>query len=203
MTLLLALSAKFAIGKGTVLSLVSTGPSPTFSRPSSSSFSSPAPPSTTHAASLPVNQPPAHSMVTRSWAGAVQPRQFTDGTIRYERIFDHLVEEMMSQELAMKAILSNAELLVFTSLELPSQCWRFQGKYYLWGVFRGKQVHAHIVDNHLTDSIGGDKPVLYSDCSKHMDISGGKNTMKTKNWDARSPLSPLSDNGNYGLATFL
>ncbi|KAL2503682.1 Uncharacterized protein Adt_19303 [Abeliophyllum distichum] len=76
---------------------------------------------------------------------------FFPSDTRYERIFDHLVEEMMSQELAMKAILSNAELLIFTSLELPSQYWRFQGKYYLWGVFRGKQVSSHVVDDHLKD----------------------------------------------------
>lgn len=58
---------------------------------------------------------------------------------RYERMFDHLVEQMMNDELAMRAILENAELLIFTSGELPLNYWRFQGKYYLWGVFRGKQ----------------------------------------------------------------
>ncbi|KAK4433756.1 hypothetical protein Salat_0538300 [Sesamum alatum] len=64
---------------------------------------------------------------------------FFPSEIRYERAFDHLVDEMMHKELAMRAVLQNAELLVFTSTELPLPYWRFQEKYYLWGVFRGKQ----------------------------------------------------------------
>lgn len=42
---------------------------------------------------------------------------------RYERMFDNLVREMLSNELGMKAILKNAELLVFTSTELPLNYW--------------------------------------------------------------------------------
>ncbi|XP_038899416.1 uncharacterized protein LOC120086715 isoform X2 [Benincasa hispida] len=57
-----------------------------------------------------------------------------------QKAFDLLVNAMMCQDLAMKAVLKNAELLVFTSSMLPMRYWRFQTKYYLWGVFRGKQV---------------------------------------------------------------
>ncbi|KAI3460497.1 hypothetical protein Pfo_017160 [Paulownia fortunei] len=64
---------------------------------------------------------------------------FFPSEIRSERVFDHLVDEMMCKELAMKAILLTAELLVFTSTELPLLYWRFEGKYHLWGVFREKQ----------------------------------------------------------------
>ncbi|KAG6607655.1 hypothetical protein SDJN03_00997, partial [Cucurbita argyrosperma subsp. sororia] len=59
---------------------------------------------------------------------------------RSQRAFDLLVNAMMCKDLAMKAVLKNAELLVFTSSMLPMRYWRFQTKYYLWGVFRGKQV---------------------------------------------------------------
>ncbi|KAE8646194.1 uncharacterized protein LOC101213907 isoform X2 [Cucumis sativus] len=62
---------------------------------------------------------------------------FPDG--ESQKAFDLLVNAMMSQDLAMKAVLKNAELLVFTSSMLPMRYWRFQTKYYLWGVFRGKQ----------------------------------------------------------------
>ncbi|XP_022981554.1 uncharacterized protein LOC111480637 isoform X1 [Cucurbita maxima] len=58
---------------------------------------------------------------------------------RSQRAFDLLVNAMMCKDLAMKAVLKNAELLVFTSSMLPMRYWRFQTKYYLWGVFRGKQ----------------------------------------------------------------
>ncbi|KAF3445536.1 hypothetical protein FNV43_RR10712 [Rhamnella rubrinervis] len=56
-----------------------------------------------------------------------------------ENTFDGLVDHMIHQDLAMRTVLENAELLVFTSTVLPMQHWRFQTKFYLWGVFRKKQ----------------------------------------------------------------
>ncbi|KAL8524483.1 hypothetical protein ACS0TY_014175 [Phlomoides rotata] len=56
-----------------------------------------------------------------------------------EQDFDILVEKMMNEDLGLKAVVQNAELLIFSSTELPLSYWRFQGKYYIWGVFRGKQ----------------------------------------------------------------
>ncbi|KAL3631030.1 hypothetical protein CASFOL_024014 [Castilleja foliolosa] len=53
--------------------------------------------------------------------------------------YDRLVFAMISDDLAMRACLGDAELLVFASTELPKGFWRFQGNLYLWGVFRGKQ----------------------------------------------------------------
>ncbi|KAK2985467.1 hypothetical protein RJ640_030994 [Escallonia rubra] len=44
---------------------------------------------------------------------------FFPADTRHERVFDNLVDEMFSQELAMSAILKNSQLLVFTSIELP------------------------------------------------------------------------------------
>lgn len=40
-----------------------------------------------------------------------------------QKAFDLLVNAMMSQDLAMKAVLKNAELLVFTSSMLPMRYW--------------------------------------------------------------------------------
>ncbi|XP_074371250.1 PHD finger-containing protein 1-like [Apium graveolens] len=64
---------------------------------------------------------------------------FLPADIGSEKVFDGLVEYMMGHELGLKATVENAELLLFTSIELPLLYWRFQGRYYLWGVFRGKQ----------------------------------------------------------------
>ncbi|KAJ8558470.1 hypothetical protein K7X08_005236 [Anisodus acutangulus] len=64
---------------------------------------------------------------------------FFPSDTRCEKEFDLLVEQMITEELALRAIVTNAELLVFTSTELPLLYWRFQGKYYLWGVFRTKR----------------------------------------------------------------
>lgn len=64
---------------------------------------------------------------------------FFPSDTRCEKEFDQLVEQMIGEELALRAIVTNAELLVFTSTELPLLYWRFQGKYYLWGVFKAKR----------------------------------------------------------------
>ncbi|CAN4115233.1 unnamed protein product [Withania somnifera] len=64
---------------------------------------------------------------------------FFPSDTRCEKEFDQLVEQMIGEELALRAIVTNAELLVFTSTELPLLYWRFQGKYYLWGVFKSKR----------------------------------------------------------------
>ncbi|XP_021898490.1 uncharacterized protein LOC110815141 isoform X2 [Carica papaya] len=58
---------------------------------------------------------------------------------REERVFKNLVDEMINNDLAMRAVFENVELLIFTSLVLPMKLWSFRGKCYLWGVFRGKQ----------------------------------------------------------------
>lgn len=91
-----------------------------------------------------------------------------------EKDFDNLVVSMIQEDLAMRAVLDNAELLVFTSSVLPEQFQRFQTKLYLWGAFRGKQSSPLTNDN----APGGlAKP---STCSR------------------QSPVSPLSNNLDCG-----
>ncbi|KAA8546537.1 hypothetical protein F0562_002724 [Nyssa sinensis] len=73
---------------------------------------------------------------------------FFAGNKSCESVFNCLVDDMVCQELAMRAMVKNAELLVFPSTELPLLYWRFQGKYYLWGVFREKQASSSNAPNH-------------------------------------------------------
>ncbi|XP_055823837.1 uncharacterized protein LOC129892293 [Solanum dulcamara] len=80
---------------------------------------------------------------------------FFPSDTRCEKEFDQLVEQMIGEELALRAIVTNAELLVFTSTELPLLYWRFQGKYYLWGVFKAKRDSS----GNTTMSNGRSKPV--------------------------------------------
>ncbi|KAK9271803.1 hypothetical protein L1049_002167 [Liquidambar formosana] len=56
-----------------------------------------------------------------------------------ERVFDGLLNDIIENNLALKALIDNVELLVFSSRELPEQHWRFRRKYYLWAVFRERQ----------------------------------------------------------------
>ncbi|KAL9317635.1 hypothetical protein ACSQ67_014152 [Phaseolus vulgaris] len=56
-----------------------------------------------------------------------------------EKVFDALVDDVICQEHAIRFVAKNTELLVFPSTELPIAYWRFEAKYYLWGVFKRKQ----------------------------------------------------------------
>ncbi|XP_050911993.1 uncharacterized protein LOC127126962 [Lathyrus oleraceus] len=58
---------------------------------------------------------------------------------RVVRYYDKLVDEMISNDLAIRVWVEKAELLIFSSRMLPSQYKRFQSKYYLWGIFKRKQ----------------------------------------------------------------
>ncbi|KAK9074938.1 hypothetical protein SSX86_003257 [Deinandra increscens subsp. villosa] len=62
--------------------------------------------------------------------------------------FDNMVLDMMENGLAMRAATNNAELLIFSSILLPPLFRRVQEKYYLWGVFRGKQNDPISVASH-------------------------------------------------------
>ncbi|KHN16994.1 hypothetical protein glysoja_011468 [Glycine soja] len=55
-----------------------------------------------------------------------------------EKDFDVLVEDIMICKHVIRFVGKNAELLIFPSTELPVQNWRYEAKYYLWGVFRKK-----------------------------------------------------------------
>ncbi|KAF8026480.1 hypothetical protein BT93_F3072 [Corymbia citriodora subsp. variegata] len=99
-----------------------------------------------------------------------------------QEFFDSLVVEMIRNNLAMRAVVTNAELLIFTSTKLPLHLWRFQSKFYLWGVFRSKQpLPVSKVDGHT--------PVLEKD------------RLKAVSWKMHSPGSPLSVSGSDGSSS--
>ncbi|KAL0379197.1 UNVERIFIED_CONTAM: hypothetical protein Sradi_3225200 [Sesamum radiatum] len=58
---------------------------------------------------------------------------------RDERVFGILLDEVIARDLALKTVIANVELLIFSSRELPIQNWRQKSKYFLWGVFRQKK----------------------------------------------------------------
>ncbi|XP_057856465.2 uncharacterized protein LOC131065841 isoform X2 [Cryptomeria japonica] len=55
---------------------------------------------------------------------------------RSEWSFATLVEYINNHDLAMRMHLDGAELLIFSSIQLPKYVQRIFGKFYLWGVFR-------------------------------------------------------------------
>ncbi|KAF2593251.1 hypothetical protein F2Q70_00042605 [Brassica cretica] len=60
-----------------------------------------------------------------------------------ENVYYSLVDEMKKKDLGMRCLLDDAELLLFTSYQLPLPCWKFHSKEYLWGVFRRRKTSGH------------------------------------------------------------
>ncbi|EOA40419.1 hypothetical protein CARUB_v10009144mg [Capsella rubella] len=56
-----------------------------------------------------------------------------------DKIFYSFVGEMRKNDLALRCVLDDAELLLFTSYMLPVGSWSFNSKDYLWGVFKPRQ----------------------------------------------------------------
>ncbi|KAK7343722.1 hypothetical protein VNO77_12709 [Canavalia gladiata] len=93
---------------------------------------------------------------------------------RAEKTFDMLVDDIIRLEHAIRFVAENAELLIFPSTALPIQHWRFQAKYYLWGVFRRKQT-LHKTDGVCRENAAVDRALNFCylflppevfDCSK-------------------------------------
>ncbi|WOG97171.1 hypothetical protein DCAR_0416511 [Daucus carota subsp. sativus] len=53
-----------------------------------------------------------------------------------ECLYKSLLDRMIDEDLALVAVIDSLELLVFTSLRLPKECWRLAENYYLWGVLK-------------------------------------------------------------------
>ncbi|KAK9740889.1 hypothetical protein RND81_03G068500 [Saponaria officinalis] len=71
---------------------------------------------------------------------------------RAERVYDRLVDYIIEHEFAMLLKVHNVELLVFSSRELHLNNWRYQRKYYLWGIIRRKKKNLpqNQSDNHTS-----------------------------------------------------
>ncbi|KAI3491962.1 hypothetical protein L1887_43599 [Cichorium endivia] len=105
---------------------------------------------------------------------------FFPGDIKNERDYEDLVGDMIDEDLAMRAPAKNADLLIFTSRVLPRPFWRFQGKNYLWGVFRGKKNYPTVFNN-------SEKSEKFPN-----EVTSNKETItKLKTFDSQSPQSPL------------
>ncbi|XP_076917829.1 uncharacterized protein LOC143578035 [Bidens hawaiensis] len=93
--------------------------------------------------------------------------------------FEQLVNDMIDEDLAMKTDSRNAELLIFTSKVLPQEYWRFQGNYYLWGVFRRKK---------------NDVPVANHRKNGNEVLTEEEPLKRAKTIECHSPQSPLCTN---------
>ncbi|CAN6330615.1 unnamed protein product [Urochloa humidicola] len=59
--------------------------------------------------------------------------------LRHAEELDRLIKEVMDEDLALCAVIDEAEMLIFPSVLLPERHQTFQAKHYLWAAFKAKQ----------------------------------------------------------------
>ncbi|RLN28201.1 hypothetical protein C2845_PM05G04950 [Panicum miliaceum] len=64
---------------------------------------------------------------------------FLPPNMRHGEELDQLVNEVMKNDLVLRAIINEAEMLIFPSVLLPKRYQMFQAKYYLWAVFKRRE----------------------------------------------------------------
>ncbi|CAN6181758.1 unnamed protein product [Urochloa humidicola] len=62
--------------------------------------------------------------------------------MRPDNSHDHLLKEVMENDLALRASVGDTEMLMFPSILLPKRYQTFQMKHYLWGIFKPKEVEG-------------------------------------------------------------
>ncbi|KAL6598049.1 hypothetical protein ACP70R_046470 [Stipagrostis hirtigluma subsp. patula] len=55
---------------------------------------------------------------------------------------DQLVKEVVEKDLVLRAVIGEAEMLILPSILLPKRYQMFQGKHYLWGLFKPREVNG-------------------------------------------------------------
>ncbi|XP_047964286.1 uncharacterized protein LOC125208675 isoform X2 [Salvia hispanica] len=103
---------------------------------------------------------------------------------RDEEVLDNLVTHAICTDFALKSMIGEAELLIFTSVQLPQNRHRLQEKPYFWGVFRGQQGSV----SPQSDYVHGQTLSPNSGYPKSFNLKGCPGTFPSKN----SPLTQSS-----------
>ncbi|CAD6267052.1 unnamed protein product [Miscanthus lutarioriparius] len=69
---------------------------------------------------------------------------------RQDEGLEQLVREVMQNDLALRAIIGEAEMLIFPSILLSNHHQTFQRKHYLWGVFKRREDKGVVVEEPLS-----------------------------------------------------
>uniref|UniRef100_A0A0E0MJX4 AIPP2-like SPOC-like domain-containing protein n=1 Tax=Oryza punctata TaxID=4537 RepID=A0A0E0MJX4_ORYPU len=90
------------------------------------------------------------------------PRMRPDGKL------DQLVKEVIENDLALRAVMGKTEMLIFPSTMLPKQYQAFQGKHYLWGLFRPRKDIVGIVEEQAAHAMS---PMENAMCVENQEAS--------------------------------
>ncbi|OMO76161.1 hypothetical protein CCACVL1_15866 [Corchorus capsularis] len=116
---------------------------------------------------------------------------FLPASERFKEAYNNLLADLGSKDYALKFVIGNAELLVFTSLELQLESQRIQGKFYIWGLFRRKKVNSSLVDGSFPHEQGNLRGIQHSDSAAAVDA--GKERNYTEGFYLPHPTGPSSD----------
>nr|XP_034604883.1 uncharacterized protein LOC117864924 [Setaria viridis]TKW07444.1 hypothetical protein SEVIR_7G307200v2 [Setaria viridis] len=75
---------------------------------------------------------------------------FFPHVMRQDKDLDELIKEVMENDLVLRAIIGDAEMLIFPSILLPNHHKTFQRKHYLWGVFKPREDIGAVVAEPLS-----------------------------------------------------
>ncbi|KAL6905592.1 hypothetical protein ACP4OV_003193 [Aristida adscensionis] len=64
---------------------------------------------------------------------------FFPDKMRHDKDLDQLIKEITENDLVLRAVIGEAEMLIFSSSLLPERYKTFRGKHYLWGVFKPRE----------------------------------------------------------------
>ncbi|KAK6118810.1 hypothetical protein DH2020_047445 [Rehmannia glutinosa] len=99
---------------------------------------------------------------------------------RDEEVFDSLLRYAICSDFALKAMIDRAELLIFTSIQLPEKLHRFEGRLYFWGVFKGQRDAAsHQSGNHSHFQIPKVRLSLSANSCSHGSFEGKESPITT------------------------
>ncbi|KAK6132429.1 hypothetical protein DH2020_033826 [Rehmannia glutinosa] len=118
---------------------------------------------------------------------------------RDEEVFDSLLRYAICSDFALKAMIDRAELLIFTSIQLPEKLHRFEGRLYFWGVFKGQRDAAsHQSGNHSHFQIPKVRLSLSANSCSHGSFEGKESPITTSSkhspydaWQHARPLDAL------------
>ncbi|CAN6204015.1 unnamed protein product [Urochloa humidicola] len=71
--------------------------------------------------------------------------------MRPDKSHDQLLKEVMENDLALRAIIGDTEMLMFPSNLLPKRYQTFQMRHYMWGIFKPKEVEKKHGVQHQPD----------------------------------------------------
>ncbi|OMO65442.1 Phospholipase-like protein [Corchorus olitorius] len=99
---------------------------------------------------------------------------------RFKEAYNSLLADLGSKDYALKFVIGNAELLVFSSLELQLESQMesptgIQGKFYIWGLFRRKKVNSSLVDGSFPREQGNLRGIQHSDSAAAVDAGKERN----------------------------